>query len=83
MTVMLAILIFMKGKNDIYIHLQIDIVCIGVSIPPPLFLSKPPSLNLQTVQASTPFLGNPQLYTGFSGSPPQLKIRFFSDAAKY
>ena len=55
------------------------IVCIGVLIPPLqkqhplLFLAKPP-LNWQTVQAPSPFLGNPLLYICFRETPSKSRI---------
>ena len=46
----------------------------------PAFLPSP----LQPANCpSTPFLGNPDLYIGFSLTPPPLKIGFFSEPQKY
>ena len=66
------VLLLISGLSNGYSLLSI-IVYIGVWTPlknTPLFLAKPPSLNLQTVQA-LPF------YVGFSWTP--LKVGFFRE----
>ena len=72
--------------NDVDIienHLH-PIVCIGVSTSPqkhhPLFLAKPPPLNLQTVQA--PLFKQPPYILVFGKIPP-LKLGFFHELQEY